>query len=172
MQISKTEELVHSGDVRYCPEGGQEAIRFKLLGKSDKKYIIYLNAYDWDDSTAYKDKEIIFYNKEDKVLFKYSFDLYNATNCIGIVDLEKMEFTRLENPIRDSNGSWYDDKKIEDMKNAYNLSQIPFLTIFDIVKLGYQYIFENIIGNTYNEENETLVIEVDEEKYIDYFNTL
>lgn len=170
MKISKTEELVHSGDVRYCPNGGQEKIRFKVLGKSNKKYMIYLNAYDWDDSTSYKDKEIIFYDKNDKVLFKYAFNLYHETNCIGIVDLEKMEFTRLEQPtnIEKSMSS----NAVEELSNIYNLSQIPFLTIFDIVKLAYQYIFENVIGNTYNEDNETITIEIDEEKYINYFNSL
>ena len=167
---SDTEVLIHSGDVRYCPNGGQEKIRFKVLGKSNKKYMIYLNAYDWDDSTSYKDKEIIFYDKNDEVLFKYAFNLYHETNCIGIVDLEKMEFTRLEQPtnIEKSMSS----NAVEELSNIYNLSQIPFLTIFDIVKLAYQYIFENVIGNTYNEDNETITIEIDEEKYINYFNAL
>lgn len=170
MKISKTEELVHSGDVRYCPNGGQEKIRFKVLGKSNKKYMIYLNAYDWDDSTAYKDKEIIIYNKNDEVLFKYAFNLYHETNCIGIVDLEKMEFTRVEQPTNVDRMMTKDG--LEELSNIYNLSQIPFLTIFDIVKLAYQYIFENVIGNTYNEDNETITIEIDEEKYINYFNAL
>ena len=170
MKISKTEELVHSGDVRYCPNGGQEKIRFKVLGKSNKKYMIYLNAYDWDDSTSYKDKEIVFYDKNDKVLFKYAFNLYHETNCIGIVDLEKMEFTRLEQPTNVDRTMTKDG--LEELSNIYNLSQIPFLTIFDIVKLAYQYIFENVIGNTYNEDNETITIEIDEEKYINYFNAL
>lgn len=170
MKISKTEELVHSGDVRYCPNGGQEKIRFKVLGKSNKKYMIYLNAYDWDDSTSYKDKEIVFYDKNDKVLFKYAFNLYHETNCIGIVDLEKMEFTRLEQPTNVDRTMTKDG--LEELSNIYNLSQIPFLTIFDIVKLAYQYIFENVIGNTYNEDNETITIEIDEEKYINYFNSL
>lgn len=167
---SDTEVLIHSGDVRYCPNGGQEKIRFKVLGKSNKKYMIYLNAYDWDDSTAYKDKEIIFYNKNDEVLFKYAFNLYHETNCIGIVDLEKMEFTRLEQPTNVDRMMTKDG--LEELSNIYNLSQIPFLTIFDIVKLAYQYIFENVIGNTYNEDNETITIEIDEEKYINYFNSL
>ena len=170
MKISKTEELIHSGDVRYFPNGVQEKIRFKVLGKSNKKYMIYLNAYDWDDSTSYKDKEIIFYDKNDKVLFKYAFNLYHETNCIGIVDLEKMEFTRLEQPTNVDRTMTKDG--LEELSNIYNLSQIPFLTIFDIVKLAYQYIFENIIGNTYNEDNETITIEIDEEKYINYFNSL
>jgi len=167
---SDTEVLIHSGDVRYCPNGGQEKIRFKVLGKSNKKYMIYLNAYDWDDSTAYKDKEIIIYNKNDEVLFKYAFNLYHETNCIGIVDLEKMEFTRLEQPTNVDRTMTKDG--LEELSNIYNLSQIPFLTIFDIVKLAYQYIFENVIGNTYNEDNETITIEIDEEKYINYFNSL
>lgn len=167
---SDTEVLIHSGDVRYCPNGGQEKIRFKVLGKSNKKYMIYLNAYDWDDSTAYKDKEIIIYNKNDEVLFKYAFNLYHETNCIGIVDLEKMEFTRLEQPTNVDRMMTKDG--LEELSNIYNLSQIPFLTIFDIVKLAYQYIFENVIGNTYNEDNETITIEIDEEKYINYFNAL
>lgn len=170
MKISKTEELIHSGDVRYCPNGGQEKIRFKVLGKSNKKYMIYLNAYDWDDSTAYKDKEIIIYNKNDEVLFKYAFNLYHETNCIGIVDLEKMEFTRVEQPTNVDR--MMTKEGLEELSNIYNLSQIPFLTIFDIVKLAYQYIFENVIGNTYNEDNETITIEIDEEKYINYFNSL
>lgn len=167
---SDTEVLIHSGDVRYCPNGGQEKIRFKVLGKSNKKYMIYLNAYDWDDSTAYKDKEIIIYNKNDEVLFKYAFNLYHETNCIGIVDLEKMEFTRVEQPTNVDRMMTKDG--LEELSNIYNLSQIPFLTIFDIVKLAYQYIFENVIGNTYNEDNETITIEIDEEKYINYFNAL
>ena len=167
---SDTEVLIHSGDVRYCPNGGQEKIKFKVLGKSNKKYMIYLNAYDWDDSTAYKDKEIIIYNKNDEVLFKYAFNLYHETNCIGIVDLEKMEFTRVEQPTNVDRMMTKDG--LEELSNIYNLSQIPFLTIFDIVKLAYQYIFENVIGNTYNEDNETIAIEIDEEKYINYFNSL
>ena len=167
---SDTEVVIHSGDVRYCPNGGQEKIRFKVLGKSNKKYMIYLNAYDWDDSTAYKDKEIIIYNKNDEVLFKYAFNLYHETNCIGIVDLEKMEFTRVEQPTNVDRMMTKDG--LEELSNIYNLSQIPFLTIFDIVKLAYQYIFENVIGNTYNEDNETITIEIDEEKYINYFNAL
>lgn len=167
---SETEELIHSGDVRYCPNGGQEKIRFKVLGKSNKKYLIYLNAYDWDNSTAYTDKEIIIYNKNDEVLFKYAFNLYHETNCIGIVDLEKMEFTRLEQPTNVDR--MMTKEGLEELSNIYNLSQIPFLTIFDIVKLAYQYIFENVIGNTYNEDNETITIEIDEEKYINYFNSL
>jgi hypothetical protein len=167
---SDTEVLIHSGDVRYCPNGGQEKIRFKVLGKSNKKYMIYLNAYDWDDSTAYKDKEIIIYNKNDEVLFKYAFNLYHETNCIGIVDLEKMEFTRVEQPTNVDRMMTKDG--LEELSNIYNLSQIPFLTIFDIVKLAYQYIFENVIGNNYNEDNETITIEIDEEKYINYFNSL
>lgn len=167
---SDTEVLIHSGDVRYCPNGGQEKIRFKVLGKSNKKYMIYLNAYDWDDSTAYKDKEIIIYNKNDEVLFKYAFNLYHETNCIGIVDLEKMEFTRVEQPTNVDR--MMTKEGLEELSNIYNLSQIPFLTIFDIVKLAYQYIFENVIGNNYNEDNETITIEIDEEKYINYFNSL
>lgn len=167
---SDTEVLIHSGDVRYCPNGGQEKIRFKVLGKSNKKYMIYLNAYDWDDSTSYKDKEIIIYNKNDEVLFKYAFNLYHETNCIGIVDLEKMEFTRVEQPTNVDRMMTKDG--LEELSNIYNLSQIPFLTIFDIVKLAYQYIFENVIGNNYNEDNETITIEIDEEKYINYFNSL
>lgn len=167
---SDTEILIHSGDVRYCPNGGQEKIRFKVLGKSNKKYMIYLNAYDWDDSTAYKDKEIIIYNKNDEVLFKYAFNLYHETNCIGIVDLEKMEFTRVEQPTNVDRMMTKDG--LEELSNIYNLSQIPFLTIFDIVKLAYQYTFENVIGNNYNEDNETITIEIDEEKYINYFNSL
>ena len=167
---SDTEVLIHSGDVRYCPNGGQEKIRFKVLGKSNKKYMIYLNAYDWDDSTAYKDKEIMIYNKNDKVLFKYAFNLYHETNCIGIIDLEKMEFTRVEQPTNVDRLNTQEG--LEELSNIYNLSQIPFLTIFDIVKLAYQYIFENVIGNNYNEDNETIIIEIDEEKYINYFNSL
>lgn len=167
---SDTEVLIHSGDVRYCPNGGQEKIRFKVLGKSNKKYIIYLNAYDWDNSTSYKDKEIIFYDRNDKVLFKYAFNLYHETNCIGIIDLEKMEFTRVEQPTNVDR--MMTKEGLEELSNIYNLSQIPFLTIFDIVKLAYQYIFENVIGNTYNEDNETITIEIDEEKYINYFNAL
>lgn len=167
---SDTEVLIHSGDVRYCPNGGQEKIRFKVLGKSNKKYMIYLNAFDWDNSTAYTDKEIIIYNKNDEVLFKYAFNLYHDTNCIGIVDLEKMEFTRLEQPTNVDR--MMTKEGLEELSNIYNLSQIPFLTIFDIVKLAYQYIFENVIGNTYNEDNETITIEIDEEKYINYFNSL
>ena len=116
------------------------------------------------------DKEIIIYNKNDEVLFKYAFNLYHETNCIGIVDLEKMEFTRLEQPTNVDR--LHTQEGLEELSNIYNLSQIPFLTIFDIVKLAYQYIFENVIGNNYNEDNETITIEIDEEKYINYFNSL
>ena len=81
-----------------------------------------------------------------------------------------MEFTRVEQPTNVDR--MMTKEGLEELSNIYNLSQIPFLTIFDIVKLAYQYIFENVIGNNYNEDNETITIEIDEEKYINYFNSL
>ena len=52
------------------------------------------------DSTAYKDKEIIIYNKNDEVLFKYAFNLYHETIVQEQQIQKKMEFTRVEQPTK------------------------------------------------------------------------
>lgn len=98
---SNTETLnfSHSGDVRFCPEGGQEIITVsnkKMIDETKKdlsKYILfYIDAYDSSDVTNYEDKFIVLYNENKEVIYKTPLNINSNTVSLGLVDLTNNTF--------------------------------------------------------------------------------
>lgn len=143
--------MKHSGDVRYCPDGGQEKINVKIneLIKSNTKYIeFYINAFNSDSLTAYKDKFINIFNDKDEIIYRTPLNINSQTVTLGVFDIEKKEFIFI------------------------NEKQIPYKDLFKVLQLPKP-MLQNVVAYAWWSKCNELGIEYDEKNTIELeYNSL